>query len=305
MKIGFFVFTGTGNTVRVCNILADELQANGADPEIILIQDSPNPDIVNNYDKIVIANPVHGFNTPMPMLDFLNSLNDCSCGKSVYLVRVSGEALSLNNAAGIVPKRILSKKGYIVKGEFMYVMPYNIIFHHTNNMASRMNNAAKQRAIKDAKCIMSDCGELDKNGAFNRIVSFVCRAEHVAMPLMGRHYRVTDDCIGCGLCEKICPTKNIQMKDNKPIFNKSCVGCMACAFNCPKDAIRISLLNGWRVNGAYNFNDTPATDEEVCNYCKKSYLKYFHASENGYDDMANFEAENEQSEMSHANQENI
>ncbi len=280
MRIGFFAFTGTGNTLRVCKMLANELSADDTISEINLIKDIPNANIVLDYDKIVIAYPVHGFNTPTPMLDFLNSLPKCTNNKPCYIVRVSGEALALNNAAGIIPKRILAKKGYLVKGEFMYVMPYNIIFHHTDNMATRMENAAKLMATKDAKQIAQNTGKLTKNNLFNRMVSLVCRVEHIAMPLLGKHYKTTENCISCGICEKLCPTFNIKMADGKPIFGKDCVGCMACAFRCPKDAIRISLLDGWRVNGAYNFNDTPATDDEVCDYCKKSYLKYFHKAEN-------------------------
>lgn len=280
MKIGFFAFTGTGNTLRVCKMLANELNDNNAISEINLIKNVSNPNIVLDYDKVVFAYPVHGFNTPTPMLDFLNSLPESKDNKSCYILRVSGEALTLNNAAGIVPKRILAKKGYLVTGEFMYVMPYNIIFHHTDNMAARMENAAKAKAAKDAKDIAQNTGELAKNNLFSRMVSLVCRAEHVAMPLMGKHYKTTEDCVGCGICENLCPTENIKMTNGKPNFGKDCVGCMACAFHCPKNAIRISLLDGWRVNGAYNFNGTPATDDEVCNYCKNSYLKYFHQAEN-------------------------
>ena len=99
------------------------------------------------------------------------------------------------------------------------------------------------------------------------------------MPMFGKHYKVTDLCSSCGVCEKVCPVGNITLKDGKPVFGKHCVGCMGCSFHCPHDAIRIAMLDGWRVNGAYNFNTIPATDDEICNYCKKSYLKYFHDSE--------------------------
>lgn len=279
MKIGFFAFTGTGNTVRVCKILSNELEANGISTQINMIQDLQNSGIADEYDKIIVAHPVHGFNTPKPMLDFLSTLPVNRQAKPVYLVRVSGEPLELNNAAGILPKRILAKKGYAVMGEFMYVMPYNIIFHHTDNMATRMETTAKVRATRDVQTIINNECKLTKNSLFNRMVSFVCRLENIALPLSGRHYKTTNECIGCGLCEKLCPTKNIKMKDGKPEFKSSCVGCMGCAFNCPKDAIRTSFLNGWRVNGAYNFNSRPATDDEICNYCKKSYLKYFHEYE--------------------------
>ncbi len=279
MKIGFFAFTGTGNTLRVCKTISSELTANGVESDIHLIQNVADINLVSDYDRIVIAHPVHGFNTPMPMLDFINSMPNTTAKTSVYIIRVSGEPLKLNDAAGIVPKRILNKKGYNVKGEFRYIMPYNIIFKHSDNMATRMENASKIKAKNDSLTIINDKVQLTNTNAFSRFVSFICKIEHSAMPVFGKHYKVTEACICCGLCEKLCPSNNINIKDGKPIFGKECVGCMACSFSCPHDAIRISFLDGWRVNGSYDFNSTPATDDEICNYCKKSYLRYFHEVE--------------------------
>lgn len=279
MKIGFFAFTGTGNTLRVCKILAKELEQNDLVCDIKLIKQVTDLQVINDYDKIIIAYPVHGFNTPMPMLDFIKSLPNSTNNKCVYIVRVSGEPLSINHAASIVPKRILKFKGYKVMGEFAYVMPYNIIFRHTDNMAARMENAARLRAKKDVQTMINNNVKLFKNNIFNRLVSFICKIEHPAMPMFGKHYKVTDLCTSCGVCEKVCPVGNITLKNGKPVFGNQCVGCMGCSFHCPHDAIRIAMLDGWRVNGAYNFNTTPATDDEICNYCKKSYLRYFHESE--------------------------
>ena len=65
MKIGFFAFTGTGNTLRVCKILAKELEQNDLVCDIKLIKQVTDLQVINDYDKIIIAYPVHGFNTPM------------------------------------------------------------------------------------------------------------------------------------------------------------------------------------------------------------------------------------------------
>ena len=84
---------------------------------------------------------------------------------------------------------------------------------------------------------------------------------------------------GCGACVDICPQKNIKLQDKKPTFGKDCIGCMGCVFHCPSDAIKPSIFNGWKVNGEYSFEGAPAKDDEVCSYCHKSYLRYFHESE--------------------------
>lgn len=282
MKIGFYAFTGTGNTRRVCKTIAAELEELGVTTELNLVrtQKLPTPE---GYDGLVIAFPVHAFNAPTAMLDFLKMLPICpeDDKKSVWIVRVSGEPLSLNHAAGILPKRILTRRGYIVKGECSYVMPYNIIFRHSDEMAARMQRAAKLLAYKDARSIVAGEGRLYRNGPFRRLVSFILRIEHTAMPILGKHFKARETCTGCGACAKVCPRGNIRIENGKPVFSKSCVGCMACAFTCPQDALKISLLNGWRVNGVYAFDGEPASDAQVCSYCNKAYLRYFHEAEAG------------------------
>ena len=86
-----------------------------------------------------------------------------------------------------------------------------------------------------------------------------------------------DLCINCGKCVKACPVQNITLKDGKFRFGGHCLGCTACSFNCPTNAINIGMLNGWKVNGAYNFGASidGLTEKDVCRYCHKSYIRYF------------------------------
>ena len=50
-------------------------------------------------------------------------------------------------------------------------------------------------------------------------------------------FRVTDACISCGLCERICPTGTISMQAGKPVWTDTCVQCVACIHRCPVRAI--------------------------------------------------------------------
>lgn len=276
MKTDFYIFSGTGNTRRVCALIAEQLRKTGNDVTLRQINKDTLPEI--NADCVVIGYPVHAFNAPKTVLNFLKRLPDGQ-NKLIYFIQTSGEPLKFNNAAFIHTGRIAKRKGYRVMGGFSYVMPYNIIFHHSEGMAARMWNVVKLRAPLDASIIADKAYNLNKANLFERAVSFTLRIEHPAMPILGRHFKVTKDCVGCGLCERICPQKNIALRNGKPAFGTSCVGCMGCAFSCPENAIRISLLDGWRVNGAYRFDAQPASDGQICKYCRKSYLKYFHRYE--------------------------
>ena len=283
MKIAFCVFSGTGNTRLVADRLKEELTVRGAQVETFtVIKGEPVPDL-SGFDTLVVGFPVHAFNAPAPLLKFLKKLPKCKRKaekKPAYLLRVSGEPLKLNEASEILPRRILKRRGYKVAGEFGYVMPYNIIFRHSDGMAARMWRAVERNTPQDAEEILSGTGTVPKIGAWGRFVSFMLRIEHPAMPVIGVSFHAKKKkCIGCKKCEAVCPQKNIKIKKGKPKFGGSCAACMGCVLSCPTDAIRPSLLNGWRVNGKYKFDAEPATDDEVCDYCKKAYLRYFHEKE--------------------------
>lgn len=280
MRILLCIFSGTGNTRKVGAFFADVLRGLGHEADVALIREDVPMPAIEGYDTLVIGYPVHAFNAPKPVLAFLKRLPKAQ--KPVYLLRTSGEPSKINDASGISPKRILKKKGYDVRGEFSYVMPYNIIFRHSDKMAIRMWKAALCKIPKDAALLAEGGTSLRKVGPLRRTAAAVVRIEHPAMPILGRTFRVNrKKCVGCASCVAACPLGNITMKNGIPKFGGHCVGCMACAFGCPEDAVRISLLNLWRVNGQYSFEGEPAADEEVCRYCRKMYLNYFHTAEDG------------------------
>lgn len=281
MRVAIYYFSGTGNTRRIAEELARELTRLRATTDVFPIRSDFRPPPPDRYDRLIFAYPVHAFNAPRPMLDFLKTLPEGRRLVPVYLLRTSGEPLKLNRASGVLPKKILKEKGFFLRGELSYVMPYNIIFKHSEKMAVRMLRDARKKLVFDARAVQAGKVCLEKASLFSRFVSFCLRIEHAAMPHLGKRFKTSGDCVGCGLCERVCPQGNIRLKDGRPKFGKNCSGCMGCAFLCPKDAVRISLLNGWRVNGTYAFSGEPAQDHEICRYLKKSYQSYFHSIEDG------------------------
>ncbi len=273
-KIIFYVFSGTGNTLKVAKECAEKCEEAGAETTVCrLIKGKTYPSI-SDFDTAVVSYPVYGFNAPKPVLEFMKTLPDLK-GKKVYFLMTSGEPLKLNNAAAARPWATVRKKGGEPSGSFRFVMPYNIIFRHSDKMAALMWQTALERLPAVASIIAN--GEKSGLGAGlgKRFVSRIVSIEHPAFPLIGRGFKVTKDCVGCGKCATLCPQVNIKMAGGRPKFGKECAGCMACSFSCPVDAVRTGILNGWRVNGAYDFLAAPATEDEFCKYLKKTYIDYF------------------------------
>lgn len=279
MKAVFNVFSGTGNTHKICRAIMEEWKKSGAECKYVSIEKGCEVRDPNLYDRIVIGYPVHAFNAPEAVFDFIKRLPECSGERLVYLVKTSGEPLKFNDGSCARLYDKLHKKGYTVAGEYHYVMPYNMIFRHTDGMAARLWQAARRRIPHEAAEMLAGKVTKLKKGPFKRLVSFIFRIEQPAMHAVGRAFKATSACTGCGKCARGCPQKNITMAGGRPVFGKRCIGCVKCSFGCPENAIKIGILNGWKVNGAYNFEGTPATDEQICRYCRRAYLKYFKEAE--------------------------
>ena len=51
--------------------------------------------------------------------------------------------------------------------------------------------------------------------------------------------KISDGCIGCGLCSQICPMKNIKIDNQKAVSGNKCTMCYRCITLCPQQAITL------------------------------------------------------------------
>lgn len=51
-------------------------------------------------------------------------------------------------------------------------------------------------------------------------------------------YKITEECIGCGLCQSNCPVSAIFMGNGIRVIDQdTCIACGSCYENCPAEAI--------------------------------------------------------------------
>ncbi len=286
MKAIIYVFSGTGNTKRICSLYKDEFEKNGVDTTLFSVtsdmSDLPHP---ADFDLVGFAYPIHAFNAPNIMLKLAKAIDKVS-NKEIFILKSSGEPLKINNISSLKFMGIMKKKGYVLKSEYHYVMPYDMIFRHTDREAVKMWETAKALAPVEAREVLAGKEHKLKRIFLGGFIAWVMRIEHPTMRWNGRSFRVNKDkCIMCRKCEKNCPVNNIRIdEDGKFHFAGDCLMCTRCSFGCPTDAFSIGILNNWRINGAYPLDKT--VDDSVPEpkhhhhwYCKKAYIKYFKNAE--------------------------
>ncbi len=265
------VFSGTGNTKKCAERLQEELLKLGQSASITIIENGKERK--EGAGIPVICYPVHGFGAPRNVIDFVKNIPNGQ--GDAYIVKTSGEPLRLNDDSSATITRLLQKKGYSVRAEYHYIMPYNMIFRHTDAMASKMFSFACKKIAADAQEIVSGVQTAKKIPLCARVAYTVNRIERPGVRFNGLLFHINKkECVKCGLCVKCCPMDNIKFEDGKFRFGNNCILCARCSFTCPKDAIRIGLMDFLRVNGRYNFDADPS-EAKIGRYCRRSYIHYF------------------------------
>lgn len=271
-----YYFSATGNTKRALTALCAELGKHDIQCTLLPIEKQEAPASIDS-DMVCIAYPVHGFNAPTIAEKWVKSLPSTTQNKYFFVVKTGGEPLRINNASSLRIVRMMQKKGYRFGAEFHYIMPYNIIFRHKDDMVALMRETLLRKVQKDAEVVAKEQEVALDCPPKAKLVAGVVRIEHPAMPLIGKTFHVNKKkCIDCGMCMRNCPTHNISKVKGRYMFGNHCLGCMRCSFLCPKEAINIGILQAWKVNGKYDFEHAPkSANPNIIRYCHNSYLRYF------------------------------
>lgn len=260
-KTEIYYFSGTGNSLVVARDIAERLGGNLVSIPSVVDQEK----ITTDAQVIGIVFPVYYLGTvniPLVVQRFVMKMDEIST-KYIFAVCTygggSGSTLEILN-------KMISERGGKLSSGFGVQMPQNAFRKPLENKKKLYNNWKSKKL--DFICgYVNDKNEgwFDKDGVFIRVflsilqltmnndflkplfinpmkkTAKVPKNTDITMeeliPVMDQSYCVDANCNGCKTCFKICNVCNIQMVDNKPVWQHHCENCLACIKWCPQRAI--------------------------------------------------------------------
>ena len=239
MKCRIYYFTGTGNSLRAAEKIAEEL--GGA--ELVSMRCDPHDVPADECDMIGFVYPVYHWTAPSPVVQFIGRLK---INTKAYIFAVANPSLVCGFACERVAALLRKKGAELSYGNMINSVANYVIVYPPVPPAKLAVPFMERRAEKIAAEIAQR-----KRRAYPRANMFIrMRYKRFMLPYKELQkysdypFTVSDECIGCGICSKVCPCNNIEMKDRHPGFLHHCANCMACVTSCPKRAIGYEIKAG-------------------------------------------------------------
>lgn len=237
--VGIYL-SGTGNTKHCVQKF---LSALDSDAKCVPIEDKESIDTIRNNGDIVLAYPTQFSNVPFMVKDFVIRNKDLWEGKKIFLITTMG-AFSGDGTGCLA--RVLKRYGAIILGGMQIRMPDAVcdskLLKKSLEENRRIVHEADAKIDKATSDIKQD-GKYPKEGLsffahmaglFGQRLWFYKKTADYSKKL-----KISDSCIGCGLCASNCPMGNLSIQNGKAVNFGKCAMCYRCISICPKKAITL------------------------------------------------------------------
>lgn len=229
-------FSGTGNSHYVAKLIADSI-GDGIQSLNERMREQKK-DTIKSERPYVIVTPTYAWRIPKAVESLLMDL-DLEGERKTYFVMTCGE--DIGNAAKFL-RRLCKRKGLAYMGVAAVSMPENYIAMYEvpdKDTAAAIIVKAEPKILALAKRIQAgEPFEKGHTGFLDHIKSSLINPLFQRFWVSDKKFYAESGCSGCGVCARLCPKKNIKLKEGRPVWNRSCIHCMACINGCPKQVIQ-------------------------------------------------------------------
>ena len=238
-----FCFSGTGNSYSVARDISKhfseelEFTTHFRDKSIVEITDS----------QVGIIAPVYLNDIPKIVKEFILKLSFSDTNTHVFTVLTSSSGKNKNGFKNIN----IALAQHNARLALAYDIPMPSSFQKREDMSSVLY-AIPNMVAEIVKAIEDKHENYTPHGSIALPKNFT-RLSVMYRPLA--RMTVTEKCVGCGLCYKLCPTNNIELHNGRAVRGINCIACTSCANWCPQHAIKSRMIKG-----QYNHPEVTATD---------------------------------------------
>ena len=255
VKMTTFYFTATGNSLYVAKTIGGKLHSI---PQLM-------KDGQFNFEDTVIGFvfPIYGLTLPRIVRKFLKKINF----RANYTFAI-GTYGNMDGSCMYNLVKYFKKKGLVLNYADSVKMADNYLpMFEMNDQINKLNTEKINKKLNSViNNINNKINYVSYPGIFKLILTNIILS-YSARFFNGKSaqkYIVNENCNNCGICVKVCPTGNIDIKD-KVIFNINCETCYSCIQNCPKNAIHLKNEK----SGARFRNENVSINEIIQANCQK------------------------------------
>lgn len=228
-------YSGTGNSTHVARRIAENLGDEALD---LFDRLRTNDTSALRSDRPwIVVTPTYAWRIPRIVREHLDKTEFLG-SRQFYFVMTCGD--EIGNAPMYI-RRHVKKLGYVYMGCAEVIMPENYIaMFSAPDPKEAAEIVVRAHGTVDCICERIKNGErLDPPKArfIDRVYSGIVNDAFYPVFVKAKKFRVGTKCIGCGKCEKVCPTNNIKLVAGRPVWGDNCTHCMACICRCPTEAI--------------------------------------------------------------------
>ena len=237
--------TGTGGSELVARLLAEKLKTSNCNVEVNRIYRNRINGVEEvDVDYYILIFPIHSFNAPKPIYEWVEHLAGNNCKTAVISVSGGGNVIT-NSACRCKTVKLLKKSGFNVIYEEMVRMPNNWMKAPKEKKFISIISKLPNKIEHIAQTVISEKRSKKIIYWIDYLITALGEAEKKGTQKFGNGIKVLDSCTGCGLCAKNCCSSNIKMERHgetdlraKPKFGNQCDMCLGCVYNCRQKALQ-------------------------------------------------------------------
>jgi ferredoxin len=254
MRAAVYYFTGSGNSLVAARGLAEGL---GSDPPEPIAQLVQKHEVAPSEDAVGLVYPAHHWGPPDIVLRFARHLRPLA---NAYVFAVATYGGRPGRPFSPLHKALRKwghglDAGFHVKTVQNYV-PVFAIPHESVQTVLQEGAGRKVDQIAAAVIQRAD-GEPERWRRRPFVRAYYLSSKR-NLHYKDRWFTVSGGCSSCGVCEKVCPVRNIVMREKTPHWLHRCEQCFACLHWCPESAIEWG--GATRGMGRYHHPDVTVED---------------------------------------------